>query len=493
MHLAKEIPMNDNEIYDTIAKRTGGDIYIGVVGPVRTGKSTFIHRFLESTVLPNITNEYDRERTVDEIPQSGSGKTITTTEPKFVPGESVHVTLGGADLNVRMIDCVGYMVDGAMGAEENGEWRMVLTPWSDEPMPFARAAEIGTEKVTREHSTIAMLITTDGTITDIPRENYIPAEERVAKELRESGKPFAIVLNSATPEKDEAHALAHSLEEKYGVPVALVNCMKLNAEDVEGILSLVVGEFPIKELTFKLPDWTSVLPSEHALNKKIIKQISEFSDNATKFSDIERLLSQNSEIVKLSLDAGNGKGVFELPLSKEEYYAVLSEFSGMELADDRALFTALMEMANIKREFDRIKGALYDAREKGYGIVMPTPDELTLSEPTLVRQGGGFGIKVSASAESIHMIKTNIRADVCPALGTEEQSEEVIKHMSAEYEENPHKLLESKMFGRTLYEMVNDGMNAKLLHMPDESRERMGQTIEKIINEGASGLICILL
>lgn len=485
--------MNENGIYETIAKRTGGDIYIGVVGPVRTGKSTFIHRFLECAVLPNISDEYDRERTLDEIPQSGSGRTITTTEPKFVPGEAVKIDMGGTELRVRMIDCVGYLVDGAMGAEEEGEARMVVTPWSDAPMPFARAAEIGTEKVAREHSTIAMLVTTDGSISDIPRENYIPAEERVARELKESGKPFAIILNSSFPEAPEAHTLAKELEEKYGVPVALVNCAALNSEDVDGILSLVIGEFPIKELTFTLPEWTSVLPSEHPINKGIIDKINRFSLDADKFSDIERQLEGDCGIQKVGLDAGSGKGVFDIPLTKDEYFRALSEFSGMQISGDKELFVSFMEMAKTQREYDRIKDALYDAKEKGYGIVMPTADELTLSEPTLVKQGAGFGIKVSAAAESIHMIKTTIRADVCPALGTEEQSEEVIKNMTLEYDEDPKKLLDSKMFGRTLYEMVNDGMNAKLLHMPDESREKMCQTIEKIINEGASGLICILL
>ncbi len=485
--------MNENGIYETIAKRTGGDVYVGVVGPVRTGKSTFIHRFMESVVIPNIEDEYDKERTVDEMPQSGSGKTITTTEPKFVPGEAVHLTLGGTEINLRMIDCVGYMVDGAMGAMENGEWRMVVTPWSNQPMPFTKAAEIGTEKVTREHSTIAMLVTTDGSISDIPRENYIAAEERVAKELREAGKPFAIILNSASPETAEAHELASSLEEKYSVPVALVNCTKLNAEDVEAILGLVVGEFPVTELTFNLPDWTSLLPMEHELNKKMMEKIATFADSVKKFGDVDKCLANDKYIKKISLDAGSGKGEFELPLSREDYYGAMSELSGINLTTEKELFSTVIEMAKIKEEYEKIKEALNDAENKGYGIVMPLADELMLSEPELVRHGGSFGIKISAAAESIHMIKTQIKADVCPTFGTEEQAQEVIKTMSEEYDENPKSLLESKMFGRSLYELVNDGMQAKLLHMPDESRLKMGQTIEKIINEGASGLICILL
>ncbi len=480
-------------IYNSIAKRTGGDVYVGVVGPVRTGKSTFIHRFMESVVIPNIKNEYDRERTVDEMPQSGSGRTITTTEPKFVPGEAVSLNIGGADMNIRMIDCVGYMVDGAAGAMEDGEWRMVVTPWAKEPIPFSKAAEIGTEKVTREHSTIAILVTTDGSITDIPRENYIEAEERVATELKEAGKPFAIVLNSAYPETRAAHELAHSLEEKYSVPVALVNCTRLNVDDIEAILGIVVGEFPITELKFKLPEWTELLPPEHEINKKMIGTISDFADSVKKFGDVDKALKDNSSICKISLDAGCGKGEFEIPIDKSEYYKALSELSGMELFCERELFSSVIEMAKIKEKYDKLKDAIYDAETKGYGIVMPSPDELMLSEPELVKHGGNYGIKFSASAESIHMVKTEIKADVCPTFGTAEQAEEVIKTMTSEFDEDPKKLLESKLLGRSLYELVNDGMQSKLLHMPDDARLKMAQTLEKIINEGASGLICILL
>ena len=485
--------MSGNAIYEAIAKRTGGDVYVGVVGPVRSGKSTFIHSFMDSVVIPNIENEYDKERALDEIPQSGSGKTITTTEPKFVPTEAVRLTVGGAQINVRMIDCVGYMVDGALGASEDGKWRMVITPWSNDPMPFVKAAEIGTERVAREHSTVAMLVTTDGSIADIPRENYVAAEERAVRELAESGKPFAIILNSANPDNDEAHELASHLESKYSAPVALVNCTKLNAEDVEAILGLVVGEFPIRELCFHLPDWTSLLPDEHPINKKLIDTVESFSSGVKKLSDIDRMMESISCVSRISVDAGTGKGELEIPLSGTDYYSALSELSGMDIANDKDLFSAFIETARIKRDYDRIGEALESARTVGYGIVMPTPDELSISMPEPVRQGGSYGVRISAEAESIHMIKTRIRADVCPTFGSQEQSEEVIKALSADYEQDPNSLLESKMFGRTLYELVGDSMNAKLLHMPEESRLKMGQTIEKIINEGASGLICILV
>ena len=485
--------MSENKIYETIAKRCGGDVYVGVVGPVRTGKSTFIHRFMESVVLPNIQDEYERERALDEIPQSGSGKTITTTEPKFVPCEAVKVNLDGTDINVRLIDCVGYMVDGAIGAMEEDEWRMVVTPWSEEPMPFVKAAEMGTEKVVREHSTIAMLVTTDGSITDIPRESYIEAEERVVRELKEAEKPFAIILNSASPEGAEAHALAVELEEKYGAPVALVNCTRLNSDDVQAILGLVVGEFPVKELRFTLPDWTSLLPEEHEINRVIFDTISTFADSVKKFSDVKSYSEKNDEISLISLDAGSGKGEFAINLGKNDYYSAMSEISGVPFKTDKELFSTVIEMAEAKREYEKVKSALLDVKERGYGIVMPNADGLKLSEPELIKQSGGYGVKVSAEAESIHMIKTRIRADVCPTFASAEQSEEVIKNMSADYEEDPKQLLESKVFGRSLYELVSDGMHSKLMHMSDESRAKMSQTLERIINEGASGLICILL
>ena len=410
-----------------------------------------------------------------------------------MPCEAVKVNLDGTDINIRMIDCVGYMVDGALGAMDEDDWRMVVTPWSDEPMPFVKAAEIGTEKVAREHSTIAMLVTTDGSITDIPRESYVEAEERACRELKDAGKPFAIILNSANPESAEAHSLAEELEEKYTAPVALVNCTKLNADDVRGILELVVGEFPIRELRFTLPDWTSLLPEEHEINKSIFDTISSFADSVKKFSDVKTFAEQNDGITMLSLDAGTGKGEFKITLGKDEYYSAMSELTGECFDSDKALFAAVIEMAEAKKEYEKVKDALNDVNERGYGIVMPNAEGLRLSEPELIKQSGGWGVKVSAEAESIHMIKTKIRADVCPTFASAEQSEEVIKTMNRDYEDDPKQLLESKLFGRSLYELVNDGMHSKLMHMSDESRAKMSQTLERIINEGASGLICILL
>ena len=485
--------MQDNSIYRDIAKRTGGDIYIGVVGPVRTGKSTFIHRFLDSIVLPNIEDEYDKQRTIDEIPQSATGRTVMTTEPKFVPDESVKISVGETELNVKMIDCVGYMVDGALGSEEDGVQRMIMTPWSEEAMPFTEAAELGTSKVIGEHSTIGMLVTTDGSITDIPREDYIEAEERVASELKKLGKPFAIVLNSAHPGSDEAKALALELEEKYGVPVALVSCPDLNSEDIREILALVLGEFPIKELRFKLPDWTLALPSDHRLRCDMLECISRFTDEAEKIGDISPALGRHTGIKLERIDAGDGTGEMSIPLSDETYYETLAEVTGLDVTDKKRLFSTVNELANVKKKYDKIADALADVESKGYGIVMPTADEMRLDEPRLVKQANGYGVKVSARAESIHMIKTGIRADLCPVVGSAEQSEEVVKYLISEYEEAPERIWESNMFGKSLYDLVSDGMKSKLEHMPDESREKLGETLERIINEGAGGLLCILL
>ena len=485
--------MQDNSIYRDIAKRTGGDIYIGVVGPVRTGKSTFIHRFLDCVVLPNIEDEYDRQRTIDEIPQSATGRTVMTTEPKFVPDESVKINVGEAELNVKMVDCVGYMVDGALGSEENGEQRMIMTPWSDTAMPFTEAAELGTSKVIGEHSTIGMLVTTDGSITDIPRESYIEAEERVANELKRLGKPFAIVLNSARPSSDEAKSLAIELEKKYGVPVALVSCPDLNADDIREILALVLGEFPIRELKFKLPEWTLVLPSDHAVRCEMIDSINRFTEEAVKIGDILTNAEKRDDIEVIRIDAGDGTGELALPLSDEIYYNTLTEMTGLEVNDKKNLFKTVTELATVKQKYDKIEDALNDVESKGYGIVMPTADEMHLDEPKLVRQANGYGVRVSARAESIHMIKTGIRADLCPVVGTAEQSEEVVKYLISEYEDAPKKVWESNMFGKSLYDLVSDGMRSKLDHMPEESREKLGETLERIINEGAGGLLCILL
>ena len=479
-------------IYEDIRERTGGDIYIGVVGPVRTGKSTFIHRFLDQLVMPSILNEHDRDRTQDQIPQSATGKTVMTTEPKFIPDEAVRIRVGeGTELNVKLIDCVGYMVEGALGGEEDGRQRMVMTPWSEEPMPFAEAGEIGTGRVISEHSTVGMLVTTDGSITDIPRESYIEAEERAVKELKECGKPFALLLNSRNPDSPEAHRLAEELEEKYGVPVALISAPELNCEDIKQILSLVLGEFPIKQLRFKLPSWTVALDSEHSLIKELYGRIDRFSEKCSRLSDVGRQCHEE-DVELVSLDAGDGKGELYLPLQDNVYYDTLSAMTGLDLKDKEAVFTSLIGLSQTEKKYERVRSALEEAASTGYGIVMPNAEQMTLDEPSVIKQSGGYGVKVSARGEALHLIKTSINAELCPLVGTEEQSLAVVKYLSEELK-SPEEVWESNMFGKSLYSLVSDGMNAKLNHLPPESRERLGVTLERIVNEGAGGLICILL
>lgn len=486
--------MTENGIYQDIAKRTGGDIYIGVVGPVRTGKSTFIQKLLDNLVIPNIENEYDRARATDGTPQSASGRTVMTTEPKFIPDESVKVRMAdGTELNVKMIDCVGYLVDGALGNEENGEYRMVMTPWSEEAMPFAEAAELGTSKVIGEHSTIAILVTSDGSFGEIPRESFTAAEERVVKELKEKGKPFAIVLNSKEPHSEAARALAMSLEEKYSAPVALVNCTALTGDDIAEILKLVLSEFPISSLTFDLPAWCELLPCDHPLYTSILKDINGFTDEVRTLGDVDRKIDAYESLKTRTLSAKDGTGEFDVPISADAFYEAMSDMTGIEVKGEKDLMTTMISLAKTEKEYKKVESALRDVEEKGYGIVMPAPEELTLEEPRLTKQSGGWGVKVSAHASSIHMIRAGIKTELCPVVGTEEQSEAVVKYLVGEIEEEPKRVWESNMFGRSLYDLVNDGLNAKLENIPDEAREKLSETLERIVNEGANGLVCILL
>ncbi len=492
--------MTQAGIYRDIAARTGGDIYIGVVGPVRTGKSTFIKKFMESLVLPNISDGYDRERTVDELPQSASGKTVMTTEPKFIPDEAVRITVGDATtLRVKMVDCVGFIVPEALGQLEEGQPRMVHTPWFEEPLPFREAAEIGTQKVIREHSTIGMLVTTDGTIGEIPRASYVEAEERVAAELSAMNKPFAVILNSAHPDAEESIALAYQLETKYNAPVALVNCQELDGEDISHILALVLQEFPVRELRITLPDWVVSLEDDHPLKQDAYHTVREFSDMIAKVGDVQRVFSSpigNDPEAIWALDelrAGDGVADISLTLSRAKFYQVLSELTGFSLEDDASLLNNLCQLSAMKSAYDRVAEALSDVEEKGYGIVMPTVEELQLHEPQIIRQAGSYGVRLKASAQSIHMIKADIETEINPIVGTEQQSEELIKCLLEEIEQDPTRIWQSNMFGKSLYELVNEGLKSKLEHMSEESREKLAETLERIINEGSGGLICILL
>ncbi len=492
--------MAEYSIYKDISERTGGDIYIGVVGPVRSGKSTFIKRFMESLVLPNIEEGYSKERARDEMPQSAAGKTVMTTEPKFIPDEAVKISVDGvSSLKVKMIDCVGYIIPEALGAIENGQARMVRTPWSEEPMPFVEAAEMGTQKVIREHSTIGMLVTTDGSIGDIKRESYVEAEERIVNELKELKKPFAVILNSANPTKESAISLAYELEEKYKVPVALVSCMDLDSEDIRHILELVLFEFPVNEIRIDMPEWVYTLGDDHKIKASIISSIEKCVSRINKTGDIKDSfydLSENEYIKAYRIDGidlGDGTASISLDMEDGLYWNVLTQLTGFEVSSDSQLIELLCELSVMKEKYDRVGKALDDAESGGYGIVMPNISDLRLNEPEIVKQAGGYGVKLSASAQSIHMIRANIETEISPIVGTEQQSEDLVKSMLKEFESDPQSIWQSNMFGKTLYELVNEGLHTKLDHMPDASRKKLSETLERIINEGSGGLICIIL
>ncbi len=492
--------MPEHSIYQDIAKRTGGDIYVGVVGPVRTGKSTFIKRFMEEIVLPNIGEGYSKERARDELPQSAAGKTVMTTEPKFIPEEAVPVLLdNNAQMKVRLIDCVGYLVPEAMGAIEDGQPRMVHTPWQEEPMPFVEAAEMGTHKVITEHSTIGMLVTTDGSIGEISRESYLEAEERIVGELKALGKPFAVILNSARPESESARTLAYELEEKYAVPVALVSCLDLDSEDIRHILGLILEEFPISEIKIKLPEWTNALDSGHRIRKSIQNDICQSAQMVHKIGDVVpafKALSDNEYIdavVVKKLDLGTGAAEITVTMPGALYYDVVGEMTGFKIKDERELITLMRELATVKEKYDKVAEALEQVNETGYGIVMPDVEDLHLEEPKIVKQAGGYGVKLRAAAQSVHMIRANIEAEINPMVGTEQQSEDLVRYMLKEFEEDPKSIWASNMFGKSLYDLINEGLHTKLEHMPEESRKKLSETLERIINEGSNGLICILL
>ena len=489
-----------SNIYRDISTRTAGDIYIGVVGPVRTGKSTFIKKFMETVIVPNIQNDYDKKRAKDEMPQSAAGKTVMTTEPKFIPDEAVTVILdGGEEFSCKMIDCVGYIVPEALGNYENGELRMVMTPWSDEPMAFDRAAEIGTEKVIREHATIGVLVTCDGTFGDIPRANYEAAEARVAHELHEINKPFVIVLNSQKPESPESTALALELEKKYKAPVALVNCLELDKEDIGHILELVLMEFPVTEISVKLPPFIATLEESHPVYKSVISAIAECAGNIKVTGDIAACFSAAAENEFLAsayvsrLDLGTGKAEITVNAAEGLFYSLMSDIAGTEIADDADLMATLAEFTEAKKKYDKVAAAIDEVNETGYGIVVPDIYDLTLEEPEIVKKSGGWGVKLCASAPSIHMIKADIKTEVSPIVGTEAQSEELVNFLLREFEADPRRIWETNMLGKSLYELVNEGLHAKLAHMPDDARARLSETLGRVINEGAGGLVCIIL
>lgn len=490
----------NNSIYTDIARRTEGNIYLGIVGPVRSGKSTFISRFMNSLVIPNITDEFRRGRANDELPQSSAGKTIMTTEPKFVPEEAVSVELEeGAKMNVRLIDCVGYIVPSAIGYIENEAPRMVMTPWFDEEIPFNMAAEVGTRKVITEHSTIGIVVTTDGSITDIPREEYQAAEERIIAELNEINKPFVVLLNCQEPDSAESRALAKEMSERYSATVMPVNCIDIDEDKIKEILGEVLLKFPVCEVKVKMPKWITALNKEHWLKKAVFASLKEAAADIRGITDIRTAAEKVSECEHVSrafmeeLDLGTGSGVIDIVLRGELFYKILGEETGLELNDESDLMPCMIELAEIKRRYERVKGALEEVEATGYGIVLPTMDELSLDEPQIIKQGGKYGVRLRASAPSIHMMSANITTEINPIVGSEKQSEELISYLLNDFEENPTKIWESNIFGKSLSDLVNEGLHNKLYRMPTDARMKLQETIQRIINDGCGGLICIIL
>ena len=492
--------MKDNMLYQDIAQRTDGDIYVGVVGPVRTGKSTFIKRFMDLLVIPNIDNEYKRERAQDELPQSAGGRTIMATEPKFVPNEAVGITVGdNIKLNVRLVDCVGYLVNNAIGYLEDDMPRMVKTPWNTEEIPFEEAAEIGTRKVIKEHSTIGVLVTTDGSVTDIPREDYIGAEERVVKELKELNKPFIIVLNSSEPESDYTRSLAEKLQEKYDAQVVPTDCENLSRDKIDEIFGRVLYEFPIDRVNISFPRWVDGLPEDHWLKEELYDEIKNTFKDVSILKQIDNRITnlQDTDVISNSvineIQLGTGSINITINLLDNLFYKVLTEISKVPITNEGELFSTMISFANVKKEYDKIAIALKEVNTKGYGIVSPSIDELILEEPEMVKQGSRYGVKLRAKAPSIHMIRADIETEVSPIVGSEKQSQELVEYLLSEFESDPKKIWESNIFGKSLHELVNEGLQTKLLKMPEDAQEKLQETLERIINEGSGGLICIIL
>ena len=492
--------MEERNVYRDISQRTDGDIYIGVVGPVRTGKSTFIKRFMDALVLPNIQDESVYQRALDELPQSASGKTIMTTEPKFIPEESVTVDLGdNVSFKVRMIDCVGYVVDSALGHTEDDGPRMVKTPWADEAIPFDEAAEIGTKKVITDHSSVGLVITTDGSFSELPREEYEASERRVVEELQAIDKPFIVLLNAADPASDATKALAEELSARYQVPVLPVDCLDLSETEIKRVLAQLLFEFPIREIRLDMPAWVVKLDRGHPLKTAVLSAIRAAAEKTSKTREVQQAIEDMAQCEYISsaeltgLDLGSGNATVQLQMQPQLFYQVLSEQTGLDIADESALMNRLAALSEKQREFDKIARAYEQVRETGYGIVMPTIDELSLEEPKIIKQSGKYGVKLKASAPSIHMMRVQTQTEVTPIVGSEQQSEELVAYLLREFEESPEKIWESNIFGKSVHELVNEGLHNKLSRMPDDARRKIARTIERVINDGCNGLICIIL
>ena len=491
--------MTQEQIYQNIAQRTGGDIYLGVVGPVRSGKSTFIKRFSELMLLPHIQNEACRARANDELPQSAAGRTIMTTEPKFIPEKAVNIELsGGGSFRARLIDCVGYMVDGALGHEEDNAPRLVKSPWFDHEVPFDLAAETGTRRVIQEHATVGVVVTTDGSVADLPRQGYCEAERRIVEELDAIGKPYIILLNCADPDCEEARQLAAQLEESYHHAVFPINCVTMTAETADCLLQKLLYEFPVQEIAVYMPSWVTMLESGHWLQSAVYTAMLEYAGQIGKMADVAGRRPQlNCEYIAgtslTGMDLATGTVRIAANMAPDIFYRILGEQTGLEIVDEASLLPCVVSLARAKRAYDKIRSALDQVEATGYGIVMPGIDELKLEEPEIVKQGGQYGVRLSASAPSLHIMRADIHTELSPTVGSEQQGEELIRSRLADFETDPGKLWNTNIFGKSLNELVSEGVQAKLLHMPQEARNRLQTTLERIINEGCDGLICILL
>jgi stage IV sporulation protein A len=488
------------DIFKDIAERTGGDIYIGVVGAVRTGKSTFIKRFMEKMVIPNIQSDSDRIRAQDELPQSAAGRTIMTTEPKFVPNQAIQIAVDeGLDINVRLIDCVGYVVPGAKGYEDENGPRMINTPWYEEPIPFQEAAEFGTRKVIQEHSTLGVVVTTDGTIAELSREEYVDAEERVVAELKEVGKPFVMLINSTQPHSPETEALRHELAEKYDIPCLALSVEQMDERDVTGVLREVLYEFPVHEVNVNLPSWVMVLKEEHWLRENYEEAVRNTVKDIRRLRDVDRVVGYFSEydfIERAALSGMEmGTGVAEIDLIAPDYLydQILKEVVGVEIRGKDHLLQLMQDFSIAKKEYDQVASALTMVKQTGYGIAPPSLEDMQLEEPEIIRQGSRFGVRLKATAPSIHMIKVDVESEFAPIIGTEKQSEELINFLMRDFEEDPLAIWNSDVFGRSLNSIVREGIQAKLSTMPENARYKLRDTLERIINEGSGGLIAIIL
>lgn len=491
--------MEKFEIYDDIKSRTNGDIYIGVVGPVRVGKSTFITQFMKELVVPNITEKHAKERTLDELPQSADGKTIMTTQPHFVPNEAVRIKVAGADMKVRMIDCVGYLVSGVMGHTEDDKPRLVKTPWSDQDMPFEEAAELGTKKVMEDHSTVGIVVTTDGSITEIPRASYIEAEERVVAEMKSTGKPFVMVLNTKSPQAADTKKLVASLSEKYDVPVLPINAQDLKDGDVDKVFEKLLGEFPVKSIRVKMPEWLRALSFDNEIIMEITQEIKKMGSQVERLSQMDKnqLAFTESEcfdpITFSNIELGEGVVKFNVIPKEGLFYQVLSNTCGYEIKDDYGLVNYIKELAVAKLEYDKIKFALDEVKQTGYGIVEPRKEEFELGEPEIIKQGSRFGVKIKASAPSLHIMRVDVDTEVTPLVGTEDQSQDLAKNLMEQFEADPESIWDTNILGRSLYSLIGDNINSKIVMMPVEAQRKMRKTLGRIVNEGKGGVICILL